>query len=242
MFKSKEFKIDVNKHQTIKRYTKIPNFQNWTKNRPPDKTRIDELKEYYIREKIQFIPGIIYAWDDLSGNGTLQIYDGIHRLMAAAEIKPQIPFLMSVITSDNEDLVIRDFKALNKSCPVPSLYTDESDNEQINLLKRVVCENVVAHLTKQYPSFVSPSRKPFRYNFNRDSVLEWLSEFQIDWGISGLSNIITQELSALNFIAKDFVHRNNIQTPNKCKFHNFYLWYLDRSFIQDKIQTSIKFY
>lgn len=95
MFK---FKIDVNEHQTIKRYTKIPEFTNWSKNRPPDKTRIDELKEYYLNEKIQFIPGIIYAWN----NGSeLQIYDGIHRLMAAVEIKPTIPFLMSVITSDN---------------------------------------------------------------------------------------------------------------------------------------------
>jgi hypothetical protein len=241
MFKSKEFKIDVNKHQTIKRYTKIPKFINWTKNRPPDTSRIDELKEYYIREKIQFIPGIIYAWDNTSSD-PLQIYDGIHRLLAASQINPTIPFLMSVITTENEELIVKDFKALNKSCPVPTLYTDESESEQLNLLKRVVCENIVAHLTNTYPSFVSPSRKPYRYNFNRDSVLEWLSEFQIDWTIPGLSNIITQELSALNFMAKDFVHRNNIQAPNKCKFHNFYLWYLDRSFIQDKIQTSIKFY
>lgn len=97
----------------------------------------------------------------------------------------------------------------------------------------------MTHLTNQYPSFVSPSRKPFRYNFNRDSILEWLSEFEIDWTIPGLSNIITQELSALNFIAKDFAQKGNIQTPNKCKIYNFYLWYLDRSFIQEKIQTTL---
>lgn len=61
--------IEVSDKQTIQICTKIPEFTNWNKNRPPDEARINELKEYYISEKVKIIPGIIYAWDN---NETLQ--------------------------------------------------------------------------------------------------------------------------------------------------------------------------
>jgi hypothetical protein len=234
--------ISVSEQQTIQICNSIPEFTNWNKNRPPDSSRINELKEYYITEKIKIIPGIIYAWDN---DNQLQIYDGIHRLLAAKELLEeneniQYTFLMCIYTTQDEDLIIKDFKAINKSCPVPTLYTDEQN--ELSLIKRVVCENVVSELCKRYKEFVSPSRKPYRYNFNRDVVLEWLSEFEMNWNVKNLSNIIIQELQGLNYFAKDYVHRNSITTPKKCNFHNFYLWYLDKSFIRNKIESSIKNY
>jgi hypothetical protein len=231
--------IQVSEKQTICVYNQIPEFVNWNKNRPPDVTRIRELKEYYLHENISIVPGIIYAWYKTPSE-PLEIYDGIHRLLAAKELENEcsFTFLLCTFTTDDESLIIKDFKAINKSCPVPTLYTDENNN----LLKRVVCENVVSELCNKYPTFVSSSRKPYRYNFNRDCILEFLSELQIDWSVSGLSNIIIQELIGLNYIAKDFVHRNNITTPKKCDFHNFYLWYLEKSVIRDKLEKSLRNY
>lgn len=234
--------INVSEKQTLQICDKIPEFINWNKNRPPDQLRINELKEYYISENIKMIPGIIYAWEN---NSELQIYDGIHRILAAKELLDeyeniQFVFLICLYKTDDENLIIKDFKAINKSCPVPTLYTDEQN--ELSLVKRVVCENIVSELCKKYKEFLSPSRKPYRYNFNRDVILEWISEFEVDWNIKNLSNIIIQELQGLNYFAKDYVYRNNITTPKKCNFHNFYLWYLDKSFIRNKIEGSIKNY
>lgn len=234
--------IEVSEKQTIQICNKIPEFTNWNKNRPPDNTRINELKEYYLNEKVKVIPGIIYAWDN---NETLQIYDGIHRILAAKELVKennnlQFTFLMNIYKTEDEDLIIKDFKAINKSCPVPTLYTNEQN--ELTLLKRVVCENVISELCKNYQAFVSPSRKPYKYNFNRDVTLEWLSEFDINWNVKNLSNIIIQELQGLNYFAKDYVQRNKIDAPKKCNYHNFYLWYLDKSFIRNKLEKAISNY
>jgi hypothetical protein len=236
---TKNLVIQVSDKQTICICQSIPPFTNWNKNRPPDPVRVGEIKEYYLKEKLTVVPGIIYAWEKSDDDDSpLQIYDGIHRLLAAKELmtQGQFTFLLCIYKTDDENLIIKDFKALNKSCPVPVLYTEENEN----LLKRIVCENVVAELCKKYPTFVSPSRKPYKYNFNRDSVLEFLSELEIDWNISGLSTIIIQELSGLNWVAKDFVQRNNINVPKKCDFHNFYLWYLEKSFIKEKLEKSLR--
>lgn len=235
--------IQVSDTQFIQVCNSFPNFINWNKNRPPDEIRINDIKEYYVRENITVIPGIIYAWDKCKNN-ELEIYDGIHRLLAAKELFisdcKEFTFLLNIVKTTNEDIIINDFKSINKSCPVPNLYTET--NDQINLIKRVVCENVVSELCNKYRDFVSPSRKPFRYNFNRDVTLEFLSELNVDWNIKGLSNIILQELYGLNFIAKDFVARNKLQIPKKCEYHNFYLWFLEKNFIKEKLEHSIKKY
>lgn len=231
--------IKVSEKQTIQllKYSDIKQFINWNKNRKPDESRIAELKDFYIKNNTVVIPGIIYAWD----NDSLEIYDGIHRLLAAKDIydnyKKNFTILLSVLKTSNENDVILDFKALNKSCPVPILYTEES-----SLYKRRVCEDVVSELCKRYIQFVSPSRKPYQHNFNRDNTLDWLSEFDIDWTLKGLKDIIIQELNGLNFVAKDFVSRNHIQVPKKCDYHNFYLWYLEKNFIRKKIENAVKHY
>lgn len=164
--------------------------------------------------------------------------------MAAKELQLSnninFTFLLNITKTNNEDVIIDDFKSINKSCPVSILYTEM--NEQINLIKRVVYENIVSELCNKYKDFVSPSRKPFKYNFNRDVTLEFFSELNIDWNIRGLSNIVLQELYGLNFIAKDFAIRNKLQIPRKCEYHNFYLWFLDKNFIKEKLEYSIKKY
>lgn len=232
---------EIADNQHIQICNKFPEFVNWNKNRPPDEIRIRDIKEYYVRNNISFIPGIIYAWDN---NKELEIYDGIHRIIAAHELyitdNKQFTFLLHIIKTQNEDIIIENFKSINKSCPVPLMYTEL--DEQINLIKRVVCENVVSELCNKYNNFLSPSRKPYRYNFNRDVTLEFFSELEIDWNIKGLSNIILQEIYGLNFIAKDFVSRNNIQCPKKCQFYNFYLWFLEKGFIKEKLENALKKY
>lgn len=237
----KRISINVSDIQNIYVYDSIkdvPEFSNWNKNRPPDESRINELKLYYSTNNTKVVPGIIYGWQKDS-NSKIEIYDGIHRILAASELykerKQDFTILLSILKIQDEHMVISDFRAINKSCPVPILYTEET-----SVYKKSVCEYVINQLCEKYKAFMSPSRKPFQYNFNRDVTLEWLSEFNIDWSLNGLSEIILQELNGLNYVAKDFVLRNNIKSPKKCEFHNFYLWYLEKDFIKKKIENNIK--
>lgn len=242
----KQFKrttINVSDIQNIYVYESfkdVPEFINWNKNRPPDETRINELKIYYSTNNTKVIPGIIYGWQK-DNKSKIEIYDGIHRILAASELykekQQNFTILLSIMKIQNENFVISDFKAINKSCPVPILYTEETP-----IYKKNVCEHVINQLCEKYQAFLSPSRKPFQHNFNRDATLDWLSEFDIDWTLNGLSGIILQELSGLNYIAKDFVTRNNIKPPKKCEFHNFYLWYLEKDVIKKKIESSVRQY
>jgi hypothetical protein len=240
----KQFKrsfINVSDIQNIYVYESfkdVPEFINWNKNRHPDESRINELKLYYSKNNTKVIPGIIYGWQKNS-KSKVEIYDGIHRILAASQLyketQQNFTILLSILKTEDENVVISDFRAINKSCPVPILYTEET-----SIYKKNVCEYVINKLCENYKAFVSPSRKPFQYNFNRDVTLEWLSEFDIDWTLNGLQDIILQELNGLNHAAKNFVLRNNIKSPKKCEFHKFYLWYLEKDFIKRKIETSIK--
>jgi hypothetical protein len=89
------------------------NIKNWKKNRPADKFRIDEIYEYYKKNDIKLIPGILYLW--LNKDKYL-IYDGIHRYEALKKLnKDDINILLYINLSNNEDSIIEDFTNINKS-------------------------------------------------------------------------------------------------------------------------------
>ena len=203
---------------------------NWNKNRPHDTVRVNDIKEHYLKKKTTILPGIIYGWKN---NHILEIYDGIHRLLEAFEMGA-LDILIQIYYTDDESLIIEDFKNINKSISVPVIYL-----EQNNFIKRRVCENVAIHLCEKYPRFISPSRNCHPQNFNRDNVIDLVSKLQVDFGIKNLENIIIQELAGLNYQAKDYVIKNKIQVPQKSNYHNFYLFFLEGSFIRTKLEFSI---
>lgn len=207
-------------------------FVNWNKNRPPDEIRILQIKEYFSENNVEIVPGVIYAW---LNNEKLCIYDGIHRFLAALRVNKPLTFLLQIKISEKENDIINDFLNLNKSVNVPSIYMEEG-----NVMKRLVCQNVAKMMCDKYPSFVSPSRKPYIYNFNRDNLIEFISSFEIDFTKSNIDLLIFNELIGLNYVAQDFVKNKGINCPKKCDFNKFYLFYLDKNLIRKQIEKQLQ--
>jgi hypothetical protein len=211
-------------------FTKIV---NWSKNRPPDQIRIKQILEHYNNCNITLIPGIIYMWKNPELE-TYSVYDGIHRLLAANEYKSDAILIFHILTSKNEQDIINDFLNINKSVSVPTIYLEET-----NVIKKLVCQNVADDLCRLYPTFVSPSRKPYVYNFNRDNLVEFISTLDIDFYKSGIDKYIINELKGINCEAKNYVFRHKIEYPKKCAYHDFYLFFLDKSVIKQKLENFL---
>jgi hypothetical protein len=214
---------DIDKHNIV----------NWSKNRQPDNVRITDLSKYYAENSVRLIPGVIYAWQR-SNTDKLEIYDGIHRLLAAYEYGENMTCILSIRITNDESEIIKDFTCINKSVSVPSIYLEET-----NVFKKIVCQNVAEMLCKQYPTFVSPSRKPYVYNFNRDNLIEFISSLDVDFCKPRIDKYIFNELMGLNLYAERFVERNSITHPKKCAYYKFYLFYLDKTLIKSKIEEAL---
>lgn len=204
---------------------------NWSKNRPHDPVRIRDIKNHFIEKSVNQIPGIISGWNN---KGIIEVYDGIHRLFAGFETDLNMELLIQVYSDTDEKLIIDDFKNLNKSINIPSLYLEED-----NYYKRIVCENVVKYFCEKYPKHVSSSRNCQSQNFNRDIFIEFISKLNIDFTKKALDTIIIQELSGINFQAKDYVKTHKVEVPQKSNYSNFYLFFLQESFIKEKLEISI---
>lgn len=220
------YKIMLNKDNLF-------DFENWNKNRPPDPVRVEQIKEYFKLNNVNMIPGIIYGWKN-PNNDKIMIYDGIHRLLAGKELEKPMLCLIQLTTTENEQDIINDFTNINKSVSVPSIYLEETD-----VLKKLVCQSVSDAFCRKYPAFVSPSRKPYIYNFNRDNLVEFISTLEINFTKPGIDKQIVNEMVGMNFLAKEYVSRNKIEHPKKCQFHNFYLFFLDKSFIKHRLEELL---
>jgi hypothetical protein len=209
---------------------KILNCINWNKNRPYDKVRVDDIKKHYINENLKVIPGIIHAWKNKIN--ICEIFDGIHRYLAGCEVG-NMELLIQIYETDEVN-IIKEFKNINKSVSVPCIYLEEN-----NYIKRTVCENVVKNMCEKYKNCISPSRNCQKQNFNRDNLIEFISKLEIDFEIKNVDNIIIQELTGLNYQAKDYVTKNKIPVPQKSHYNNLYLFYLQDGFIKDKLETTV---
>jgi len=204
------------------------NIQNWSKNRPPDEVRVTQIKESYANENTRVIDGTISAWEN---GDILFIYDGIHRLMAA---NPEMKVICKILVNCNENKTIEDFKRINSSVSLPWLYLEE-DNE----LKIKVCNSVINKMCEKFKNCISPSRNPWKCNFNRDIFIEnVLSKLQIDFQLKNIDKIIFDVILGINEKSKNFVNENNIDHYKKCKINNFFLMYLSFDTIKTNIENS----
>lgn len=247
MFKKKKTKVLVNSFTNTENYiykdsdTELKinttkslikeNILNWDKNRSPDNSRIYEISKYYLDNDIVLVPGTIscYKQDD-----KYVVYDGIHRLMAAYIVNKELTFILSIKKDCEEDAIVKDFININKSVNVPNIYLERTE-----IVKKLVCENVAKELCKLYPRFVSPSRNPFAYNFNRDNIVEFISTLDIDFNTEKLEEKIIKRLITLNSSALIHTKKKNITVPKKCVDYNFYLFYLNKMIIKNEIEKHL---
>lgn len=226
IYKNDKFMIVKTKVSAL--YKKY-NVVNYYKNRDPDQSRIDLLKSVLEEEPV--VPQIISGW---LHDKNLYIYDGIHRITAAKQVSKDLYVMVKIVTVDDENYVIKDFKNINSAICLPFLYLEEN-----NVFKRHICEQTVSHLMNKFPKNISPSRNHFKQNFNRDNMIDFLSELEINFNQQNLDEKIFKLLMECNDVAKNYVNTQNISFPKKCVLTQFYLMYLDESFIKKYIEERL---
>jgi hypothetical protein len=207
------------------------NIENWEHNRPPDEMRIPEIANDIRLEK--YILGMIYIYKDKNEN--YYCYDGIHRIKALEyldknnNLKEKF-IILNYINNGDTSKVINNFKKINKTIPVPELYTKDS----IDLNLRKTLSEICQYYQKKYPSHFSTSRKPRLPNENRDNLFDILYGISQDCHI--LLNYNSQQWISLldnyNIYMKDHINSHKLANKqiltnkqfDKCNKTNCYLF------------------
>ena len=186
---------DVRDNQTIylcqKSDLDVKNINNWKFNRPADEVRLNCIRKHYDESKIDLIDHIIYAWDD--GNGTLQIYDGWNRFLSA---RASMKLLLCVWQTKDASEIQNHFKALNSAVPVPEMYQEDTD-----VHKKSLIDAAIKHLEFNFASLKKPTKKPRAPHYNRDNMIQMLSDLDIQWSDITAEDFI-ETLKKVNMICK----------------------------------------
>jgi hypothetical protein len=144
-------------------FNKLP-ITPWKFNRPPDSGRVDEIRTFMKEAKR--VDGFIYL---ACINHQLVCYESNHRREALKEGMPDdmAQILVDVLWDATDDMVKAEFFRLNKSVSVPDLYVDSSGEESVT----AVLAAVDTFCTK-YPKARSPSGRPNRPSYNRDTFTQ----------------------------------------------------------------------
>lgn len=151
--------------------------QNWHHNRPPCEKRVLEIQAYI--EKTGIVDGIIYIYEiEENNNYNYYCYDGNHRLSALKALRQSYGTLINIYKVNDENPIKEKFIKLNLANPVPKLYFNTDDSQNI-IIKNIV-NDVVKTLINKYSVHLSSSPHPRKPNFNRDNIVDKLSKFLLD--------------------------------------------------------------
>lgn len=145
----------------------------WSKNRPCDELRVDEIKNY-IQEN-GYVDGVIYL-ANIEGEG-LVCYDGNHRRTALSILSKSYKVLINVLENPDPTELCEKFVSLNKCVPVTELFlnqTDDNDNLKENIL------NATKHFCEIWKDHRKTSPNPNRPNFNRDMLQDLIHKIISD--------------------------------------------------------------
>ena len=137
---------------------------SWKFNRPPDTERVAEIRSFMKESKR--VDGLIYL---ACIDHQLVCYESNHRREALREDMPEdmAHILVDVLWDASEDMIKSEFFRLNKAVSVPDLYVDNSTEDSIeNVLK------VINTFCSKYPRLLSTSGRPQRPNYNRDNLTQ----------------------------------------------------------------------
>ena len=142
----------------------------WEYNRPVDPIRVEEIVEYIARKNT--IDWTLYMIYD-SKTRIYRIVDGNHRFHAIQsfldrdQISPQ-KIIVSIRIDPTFGETTDWFQALNRSNPVPELYTEDKRNGE----KRNIIETVVKEIQEKWKPHFRACSKPHIPNINRDRFID----------------------------------------------------------------------
>lgn len=151
-------------------------FKQWHMNRPSDKERVNEIRNYLLDNKPEKIDGEIFAakieYEWKKGNCHYEIYDGNHRREAIvsgySQINPHSKVLLSIINVENDLELLEYFRRINKMVPLSEadLIGDPDIQKTLHKIAKDYCD--------KYPSLVKTIIRPNRPYFNRDEFVDTL--------------------------------------------------------------------
>ena len=209
------------------------NVKNWSKNRPPDLIRVEQIKEKYNSDNTNFIDGMIHGF--IENNNDLIIYDGIHRLLSGKDIDRNIFIILKIIQIGcDENYIVNEFKKINSSVSIPFIYL-QNDSE----LKIHIFNSIMNKMSKKFPNCQSPSRNHWKCNFNRDSFIEnILQNIIFNHQLPNIDSIIFEIILGINEKSKKYIKENNIDVYKKCYTNNFFLMYFTNDTLISYINNS----
>lgn len=192
----------------------------WSGNRMLDSSRIEELKNMYLQNSYEMIPGILHVFRE---HKKYHIYDGAHRYEAAIKSGLNLKALVSVLS--NASKVYEDFTNVNKSVPVPEIYITKDKKPHPH---KDICQKIVEYFNTNYPDFKSSSGKPRAPNYNQDILMETFLDIieevsLVDPNKNTLKNMIDAIQKANEETSEDL----KLNSIKKCQQKNFYL-FLDK--------------
>ena len=159
--------------------------KQWKFNRPPDLSRLSEIRAWMSEfKRMDGVLNLAYVL----GEG-LVCFEGNHRRLALDGI--DITVFVDILWDVSHEVVVHEFRRLNKSICVPDLYVTEN-----HYAVRDSVEKAVQEFRKKYPSMESSSGRPQRPNFNRDKLTDELFRVHKELGIS-IEDLMVK-LSSLN--------------------------------------------
>lgn len=190
----------------------------WSKNRPCDQQRVDEIKEYI--KKNSYVDGIL-CFANMKNEG-LVCYDGNHRRESLKLLNKNYKVFINVIENPNHDYLCEKFVSLNKCIPITDLYLDTSDKldnfkKNINVVTKYFCNLWKIHR--------NTSPRPNRPNFNRDMLQQKIYDILGDLHNID-SNVMIARVNTYNLNIKDNLARIKC-TENmleKCRRGGCYLF------------------
>ena len=148
------YAIPMEKYKTL-------DVKQWKFNRPPDMTRIPEIRDWMSQfRRMDGVLNLAY----ISGEG-LVCFEGNHRRLALEGL--DIPVLVDIVWDATDETINHEFRRLNKAVSVPDLYVADTP-----ATLRVELEDAVADFRKKYSSMESNSGRPQRPNYNRDKLTD----------------------------------------------------------------------
>jgi hypothetical protein len=145
----------------------------WSKNRPCDELRVDEIKNY-IQEN-GYVDGVIYL-ANIEGEG-LVCYDGNHRRTALSKLNKSYKIIINVLENPDPIELCEKFVSLNKCVPVTELFLNQTvENDR---LKDTILQ-ATKHFCELWKDHRKTSPNPNRPNFNRDMLQDLIHKIISD--------------------------------------------------------------
>ena len=182
----------------------------WKFNRPPDMTRVEEIRETMkVNNRMDGLINLAYITHE-----GLVCYEGNHRRLALEG--NDFVVLIHILWDVTDEKVTEEFRRLNKSVCVPELYISETD-----ATLKVEIEQLVKDFIKKFPDNLSTKANHQRPNFNRDNLTDQILRLQKELAIP-VSQLSTR-LYALNEKLA-FKDKTKLPEKNRQKCEKSGLW------------------